>query len=304
VPSPEPSVIVQTACEDWVDINLGEANVEWPEQMNPGSNQLVTMTVHIPPMLASINPRLIKRVEFPEDDPPLRGELGSYKESIYLAREMRVELQSLTFESYPLRPALQRVDIDQINKPTTWVWDIKAPDDEAIHNFQLLAYRGDEGGSCWIRTFPVDVSGTPESQGLSPLAVTLLAVVLLGNGVLGTGLAYVLRKKPQPVFRRKHGYNLRALRGLLLAAFGPDELLRLCQEDPQLRPILDNLDANPSLNEIVDKTIIYCERHELFDELLANVRERNATQYARFEPHLRQSKEQRHKGDPQGRSQR
>jgi len=77
------------------------------------------------------------------------------------------------------------------------------------------------------------------------------------------------------------------LRELLLASFGPQELRRLCQSHSDLRPVLDDLDADPSLNEVVDAVVDHLERYDLYDVLLALVREHNPRQYARFEPRLR-----------------
>jgi len=41
------------------------------------------------------------------------------------------------------------------------------------------------------------------------------------------------------------------------------------------------------LNEVVDAVVDYVERHDLYEVLLALVREHNPRQYARFEPRLR-----------------
>jgi hypothetical protein len=232
----------------------------------------------------------VERVEIPEDAPAVQGEVNRYQATIKLARTMRAELHALGFEVEELYPSRQAVDIDQINQPTIWAWNIKAPGTVASHNLVLQIYLGDDPQPSWVRSFKVDVSGTPEPPAVSPLLLGIvIAVLVLGNGLLGLALFRLLRKRPPGVLRPRHSYDLAVLRELLLTAFGPSELRRLCQDDPRLRPILDDLDADPSLNEVVDATIVYCERHALFETLLTNVQTGNAAQYARFESRLRQT---------------
>ena len=68
------------------------------------------------------------------DKPP------TYKANIMLARTMRAELHALGFEVEDLYPTTQAVDIDQVNQPTIWAWNIKAPDTVASHNLVLQIY--------------------------------------------------------------------------------------------------------------------------------------------------------------------
>jgi len=51
--------------------------------------------------------------------------------------------------------------------------------------------------------------------------------------------------------------------------------------------VLNDLDANPSLNEVVDAVVNHVERYDLFEVLLEVVRQHNPRQYSRFEPRLR-----------------
>ena len=81
-------------------------------------------------------------------------------------------------------------------------------------------------------------------------------------------------------------YNTGAIRELLLAAFTPDALRRLCQDRAEFRPVLEDVSANPSLNELADQILTHCETHVLFDQLLAEVRRLVPRQYERFEPRL------------------
>ncbi|MEJ2208165.1 MAG: hypothetical protein P8129_03910 [Anaerolineae bacterium] len=289
-PSPAPTIVVETATgtELTADTTLGEASVEYPLYMNPGASDFVNLSVYVPPMLASVKPMSVERVQIPEDAPAVQGEVNRYRATIMLARTMRAELHALGFEVEELYPRQQAVDIEQINQPTIWAWNIKAPETAASHNLVLQVYLGNDPQPSWVRSFTVDVSGTPEPPAVPPLVLGIvIAVLVLGNGLLGLVLFRLLRRKRRSVFQRRHGYDLASLRELLRTAFGPRELYRLCQDTPQLRPILDDLDADPSLNEIVDAIIAYCERYALFETLLTEVQARNAAQYTRFESRLR-----------------
>jgi Tol biopolymer transport system component len=81
-------------------------------------------------------------------------------------------------------------------------------------------------------------------------------------------------------------YDIATVRQLLRAAFTAEDLRRFCQDRPAFRPILADLGSDPGLNKTVDVLISYCQTHDLFDELLAEVKEVNPRQYARFEPDL------------------
>jgi hypothetical protein len=82
-------------------------------------------------------------------------------------------------------------------------------------------------------------------------------------------------------------YDLRVIRELLVGAFDPKDLQRLCMEHPRLRPIVANFGAKYSLNEMIDEVIHYCETEVLWDEFLAAIRDVKPNQYARFESRLR-----------------
>ena len=81
-------------------------------------------------------------------------------------------------------------------------------------------------------------------------------------------------------------YDTSAIRELLLAAFTADGLRRFCQDRTEFRPVLQDVGANPSPNELADQILVHCETHLLFDQLLAEVRRLNPGQYERFEPRL------------------
>ena len=81
-------------------------------------------------------------------------------------------------------------------------------------------------------------------------------------------------------------YDIGTMYKLLLAAFTPGEMRRFLRVRPLFRPVLDRFGPGHGLDAMVDGVIEYCETHLLWDELLAEVKEVNPRQYARFEPDL------------------
>lgn len=290
-PTPLPTVQVETSeGTEITDIStLGEVNIEYPIRMTSGSSDVVVLSVYVPAMLASLVPLEVERVEIPPDAPAVAGELNRYRATILVAGTMRIELQSLGFAIEDLYPATQNIDLDEVNKATVWAWTVQAPERTGTYVLVVRAYRigeGDEARPSWIRSLAVDVVSPPEEPGVPGLG-WIVGAVVLGNVLVAVALVLVLRWRRGQLPVRRPPYDLAVLRELLLASFGPDELRRLCQSHPELRPVLDDLDVNPSLNEVVDAVMDHVERHDLYDTLLALVREHNPRQYARFEPRLR-----------------
>lgn len=86
---------------------------------------------------------------------------------------------------------------------------------------------------------------------------------------------------------RDEAYIIEAIRHLLLDAFGPEELRRLCADHQEFRELLRDFGPNDSLNQLVDKLVFYCHHRLLFGELLSHVKAENPRQYERFEAQLR-----------------
>jgi formylglycine-generating enzyme required for sulfatase activity len=86
-------------------------------------------------------------------------------------------------------------------------------------------------------------------------------------------------------------YNVFAIRNLIRDAFTPDELRLFCQDRPILRPCLDYVSVYGSHEDMVEALISYCQSRELFSELLAEIREYNPKQFARYYDHPDQSTE-------------
>ena len=82
-------------------------------------------------------------------------------------------------------------------------------------------------------------------------------------------------------------YNTAAIRQLLLAAFTAEDLRRFCYDRPTFRPVVSRFGPGHGLDDMVDELITYCENYLLFPELLAELKQHNPRQYARFiEPEL------------------
>ncbi|NLF14019.1 MAG: hypothetical protein GX597_19735 [Anaerolineaceae bacterium] len=83
-------------------------------------------------------------------------------------------------------------------------------------------------------------------------------------------------------------YNLAAIRDLLLAAFTAEELRRLIfyTSRPALKPLVQRFGPNDGLLAMVETTTSFCQRQNCFPDLLAEVKEANRRQYARFEGRL------------------
>jgi tetratricopeptide (TPR) repeat protein len=83
------------------------------------------------------------------------------------------------------------------------------------------------------------------------------------------------------------GYNVAAIRELLEAAFTAEELARFCMDRPVFRPLLSQFGARLVLADMVQTTIVFCEKRVLLGELLAGVEEVNPAQYELSEGRVR-----------------
>jgi DNA-binding MarR family transcriptional regulator len=84
-------------------------------------------------------------------------------------------------------------------------------------------------------------------------------------------------------------YDVEVIRELLTTAFTHQSLRRFCQNDSDLRPVVNEFSPHHGLNDMVDRVIDYCWTQRLWDHLLVAIKEENPRQYANFEPHLRPS---------------
>jgi formylglycine-generating enzyme required for sulfatase activity len=87
---------------------------------------------------------------------------------------------------------------------------------------------------------------------------------------------------------QSQSHNLRAIRDCLVHAFNDEELKELFyfSENSALRNVGNQFLYGESLTAWVQKAVSYCERYDLLDELLAEIKDANPRAYARFEPEL------------------
>jgi hypothetical protein len=85
------------------------------------------------------------------------------------------------------------------------------------------------------------------------------------------------------------GYDLQAVRDLLLAAFGAPELRRLFlyTSNPALRSLTQQFSPNDGLAAMADTAIQFCRQQRLLPDLLREVERANPRQYAHFANRLR-----------------
>lgn len=114
-----------------------------------------------------------------------------------------------------------------------------------------------------------------------------LAVAVIG--IAAIVVFFVVRRGNQPgnVKMACDGreYNIVNIRELLLTAFTPETLKRFCLDRPVFQPVDYEFAPSHGLSDMVDEVIIYCQKNNLFDKLLAEVRKANPGQYAKHGPY-------------------
>lgn len=81
-------------------------------------------------------------------------------------------------------------------------------------------------------------------------------------------------------------YNVAMIGQLLRAAFTADTLRRFCEERAEFQELVAEFSPQHGLAEMVDRVIVYCRTHWLWDELLTEIQVVNPRQYTRFEGNL------------------
>ena len=77
-------------------------------------------------------------------------------------------------------------------------------------------------------------------------------------------------------------HNLKAIRQLLIAAFIAEGFRSFLEDHRSFRPIVAEFGPGHGLTDMVDEAVTYCRTHLLLDDLLAEVKQTNPRQYARF----------------------
>jgi hypothetical protein len=80
-------------------------------------------------------------------------------------------------------------------------------------------------------------------------------------------------------------YNLKNIRTLLIKGFTAEELIRLCQESPDFRPVYEQFTQATSKDKIIDQLIDYADKKLQLDTLLALVQELNPPQFEEYQPY-------------------
>lgn len=83
------------------------------------------------------------------------------------------------------------------------------------------------------------------------------------------------------------GYRMDVIRELLTAALDDEQLTTLCFD--HFRKVYEQFSTGMSKGQKIQRLLDYCERNLVLNDLLAQVKEHNPTQFARFESRLKQS---------------
>ncbi|MCB0196879.1 MAG: hypothetical protein KDJ65_33320 [Anaerolineae bacterium] len=81
-------------------------------------------------------------------------------------------------------------------------------------------------------------------------------------------------------------FNSKKIRAVLREGFTDDELNRLCYDESDFKPFLDELGQDISKDRVIDKLIKYAERKELIAKLLPLIKKHNPNKYEKYEPYI------------------
>jgi hypothetical protein len=80
-------------------------------------------------------------------------------------------------------------------------------------------------------------------------------------------------------------FNFKNIRALLTEGFDYDELARLCFDEPDFRPIHNQLGPKSGKIELIDLLIDYACQNSLLDSLLSLLQEFNPACYEQHQPY-------------------
>ena len=176
---------------------LGDLNVEYPMRMSPESSDTVILSIYIPTALVNLKPMSVERIQIPDDIPAIIGELNSYQTTILVTEIMRAELSSPGLEIVEsLHASQQYVNIQEVNKPTSWAWTIRAPNALGRQVFTLKIYLNQDINPAWVGSFYVEVvepSPTPKPTETPLPLLSRVANQLIENSttVFGAILTFI-----------------------------------------------------------------------------------------------------------------
>lgn len=80
-------------------------------------------------------------------------------------------------------------------------------------------------------------------------------------------------------------YNLKNIRALLTEGFTAEELRRLCFDEPEFRPVYNQLAQNTGKAAIIDEIIAYADKELQMETVLALAKRHNPARYAKHQPY-------------------
>lgn len=82
-----------------------------------------------------------------------------------------------------------------------------------------------------------------------------------------------------------HNFNLKNIRAFLTDGFSDEELRHLCYDNPDFRPVYEQLAQEMGKGKVIQKLIEYSERKGLIETLLVVGKELNPAKYAEHRPY-------------------
>ena len=80
-------------------------------------------------------------------------------------------------------------------------------------------------------------------------------------------------------------YNSQNIRTLLTKGFSVGELRNFCFDQPDFKPVYEQLAEDSGKNKIIQQLIEYAEQKELFGLLLDWAKEQNPSKYEMYQPY-------------------
>ncbi|MCB0174944.1 MAG: TIR domain-containing protein, partial [Anaerolineae bacterium] len=80
-------------------------------------------------------------------------------------------------------------------------------------------------------------------------------------------------------------FHIKNIRTLLTESFTDEELRRLCYDEPDFRPVYNQLSQGMGKDQVIDRLIEYAERKERFAKLLDLTKEHNPKGYEKYQPY-------------------
>jgi hypothetical protein len=205
-PDLPPKIEVEmSAAADVANSTLGQLTVNRPLRMSPGSSDSFFVALRIPEQLASTIPIEVEIITIPEDAPPVIGQRGEDMVPLLVTAQMRAEIVAPTFVPVSTDPAIQPVNLAEIDDPTFWVWTLTAPTAVGLHDVTLKIHQVHPDGirlAIPPRIYKIEVVPLPGTEAdedsfwQSPLGVALVGGLFT---ILATVIGAYLGREHLPV---------------------------------------------------------------------------------------------------------